>query len=256
VGLIMAAILMLGGPTNFLSRNNRYYTHFPSSEGLLPGSKAVIGGMQVGVVESVDLDAQTHDVKVAISVVRKYAEWVRKDSTIEIATQGLLGDKFVSISAGTPEQPILDDGAEIEAHQGKSLTEVIGKSDQMVNSLTSITKSLDRILQGFENNGRSDNFFRHMTVAAKNLSEASSKINEGLGDQQFKKVMKNLNATLEKINNGTGTLGALINDPALYYDARALLGGANRNKIVRNLVRKTIKDSEAKEAAEEEAQKK
>ena len=56
---------------------------------------------------------------------------------------------------------------------------------------------------------------------------------------------KNAADILEKVNNGTGTLGALVNDPGLYEDARALVGGANRNRIVRNLVRKTAKDGEA-----------
>jgi len=46
-------------------------------------------------------------------------------------------------------------------------------------------------------------------------------------------------------------LGALVNDPALYYDVRALMGGANRNQLVRTVVRKAVR--EADEAASEEA---
>jgi hypothetical protein len=38
----------------------------------------------------------------------------------------------------------------------------------------------------------------------------------------------------------------LVNDPALYDDAKALVGEANNNRIVRNLVRQTLKEKTAK----------
>jgi phospholipid/cholesterol/gamma-HCH transport system substrate-binding protein len=69
-------------------------------------------------------------------------------------------------------------------------------------------------------------------------------VNRELDGMKLKASTEQLHSILEKVNNGTGTLGALVNDPGLYYDARALLGGANRNRIVRNLVRQTIKDAE------------
>ena len=72
------------------------------------------------------------------------------------------------------------------------------------------------------------------------MGEASVKLNNQLDGMALKSAIKNLNAILEKVNNGTGTLGALINDPGLYDNARALVGGANRNRILRNLVRETV----------------
>jgi phospholipid/cholesterol/gamma-HCH transport system substrate-binding protein len=58
--------------------------------------------------------------------------------------------------------------------------------------------------------------------------------------------MKNLECITDKINNGTGTLGAMINDPGLYDNAKSLMGEANRNRIVRNLVRQTLKEADDK----------
>jgi phospholipid/cholesterol/gamma-HCH transport system substrate-binding protein len=78
-------------------------------------------------------------------------------------------------------------------------------------------------------------------------------MNDQLTDIHIKKTVTNLNQIFEKINNGTGTLGALVNDPGLYDEMRALMGGANRNRIIRNLVRQTIKESEEKNAAAQPA---
>src|SRR5277367_3149774 len=100
LGLIMLAILLLGGANSLFTRNNTYFSHFPSVEGLISGAKVVIGGLQVGTVDSVEFDAERKDIRVRIEVARKYAEWIRKDSTLEIMTQGVLGDKYISVTSG------------------------------------------------------------------------------------------------------------------------------------------------------------
>ena len=58
-----------------------------------------------------------------------------------------------------------------------------------------------------------------------------------------------LEAIMEKVNNGTGTIGALVNDPGLYDDLKSLVGGAQRNRLLRNLVRQTIKEGEPEQPA-------
>jgi len=46
-----------------------------------------------------------------------------------------------------------------------------------------------------------------------------------------------LNNILAKIDDADGTLGLLVNDPALYHELKALLGGAQRSLVVRSLIR-------------------
>lgn len=257
LGLIMLAILVLGGNENLTVRKARFSSHFPDVEGLINGAKIVLGGLQVGTVESVEFDNEAHDIKVSFSVSRTSAEWIRKDATAEIATQGVLGDKYVLIKPGTKTEPQLPEGSEIASAPAQSITQFLSKGDQLMANLTSLTATLDKILKGFEHNGRSEQFFSSLTATSKNLSLVSEKLNKEMeGGLYLKSSLKNLSGILEKINNGTGTLGALVNDPGLYDDAKALMGGANRNRIVRNLVRQTIKDSEAATAKEEKEQKK
>ena len=58
-----------------------------------------------------------------------------------------------------------------------------------------------------------------------------------------------LRATSEAIESGDGTIGLLARDPALYEDLRAIVGGAQRNKLLRAYIRKTVQASEADDAA-------
>ena len=87
---------------------------------------------------------------------------------------------------------------------------------------------------------------RPITIpAGTEVSVASHEITVKGKGGTLKKTIHDVAQIVEKINNGSGTLGALVNDPSLYEDARSLVGGANRNRIIRNLVRKTTKDGDA-----------
>jgi len=244
LGLIMLAILVLGSTENLLSRQSKYSLYFPSVEGLIPGAKVILSGVSAGTVQEIDLDESRRQVRVNIAIAKKYTAWIKKDSTAEIATQGVLGDKLVVLTLGSIDQAVLPSGSEIPSKSSQDLTQFLSKGDKLMSSLTSLTSSLDHIVKGFDFNGRSDTFFQGMAATAKNMAAMSGKMNEEFDGIHLKSATKNLDAILAKINDGTGTIGALINDPALYDDLKALLGGANRNRIIRNLVRQTIKGGE------------
>jgi phospholipid/cholesterol/gamma-HCH transport system substrate-binding protein len=246
LALIMTAILMLGGANSIFTRHNKYTVHFPSVEGLMIGAKVLLGGINVGTVSTIEFDPALKSIKVTTEVKKSFEEWIKHDSTAEILTQGVLGDKYISIAPGSAESQPLKSWDEITTKPTKGLAEFLSKSDQLMVSLNSIAQNIDQILKTFHAKNRSEMFFDGMANTAKNLSEVSKKLNGELDSIQLKSAVKNLNSILEKINNGTGTVGALVNDPQLYYDAKALVGGANRNRIVRNLVRKTIKEEEKK----------
>jgi phospholipid/cholesterol/gamma-HCH transport system substrate-binding protein len=252
--LTMAAILILGGADSIFKRTNTYYTHAPAVNGLIIGAKVVIGGLSIGTVTDIQFDPEIKDIKIELKVEKKYEEWIRKDTTAEMMTQGVLGDKFLSVSVGSPNEEMLKKGDVIPNKPAQDISQFLSKGDQIMIHLSSISKSLDQVLKTFNTGNRPEIFFKGLTETSKNLAGISEKLN----DSPLKNSMKSLSGILEKINNGTGTLGALVNDPGLYYDVRALMGGANRNRIVRNLVRQTVRDGEeaGEEAAKEEKKKK
>jgi phospholipid/cholesterol/gamma-HCH transport system substrate-binding protein len=251
LGLLCLAILFLGGADSIFTRYNRYSIHYPSVEGLMGGSKVMLGGVNVGVVRGVEFDTQTSDIRVDIQIKREYARLIRSDTAAEIATLGMLGDKYISLTAGSPtseETPI--DGS-IAARESRDLSQFINKGDNLMVIVTRLATNIDRLLQKLETGNKGEMIFNGLAETSKNLATVSSRLNGDLEKAQLRETLKNLNQIVAKVNNGTGTLGALVNDPALYYDVRALLGGANRNQLVRNVVRRAVR--EADEAARDEA---
>jgi phospholipid/cholesterol/gamma-HCH transport system substrate-binding protein len=53
-----------------------------------------------------------------------------------------------------------------------------------------------------------------------------------------------LNSILAKIDRGEGTFGLMLNDPTLYEEIKMLVGGANRSRVVRGMIRMVSPDEQ------------
>jgi phospholipid/cholesterol/gamma-HCH transport system substrate-binding protein len=84
-----------------------------------------------------------------------------------------------------------------------------------------------------------DGVFKAVDAIA-NLNKASADITAAAAD---------LRLVMDRIEKGEGTVGALINDPGVYDDLRALLGRAKRNRVLRGVIRHTIDKNENIEEA-------
>ncbi len=248
LALILGAILILGGQKSFFKSTRNYTAHFSKVDGLVQGAKVLMGGLLIGNVEKVDFDAEQRNIIVHLSVLTKYAQWVRKDSSLEIMTQGVLGDKYLSLLAGSAAEAEIPANGEINAAVSRDLTQLFSTSEKLVHTLGSVAVTFDRILGTFEQNGRAGRIFENLAISTKHLGDLTEKVNRDFDSGKIKSSITHLNSILEKIDNGQGTLGAFINDPQVYDDTKALVGQTNRNRIMRNLIRQTIKESDKPQA--------
>lgn len=241
VGLFMVAVLLLGGNNPFWSTERRYVVYYNEVSGLIPGAKVVLNGIRVGAIGSIDFDIEKNSIRMRLDVNSKYANLVRKDTTATIATQGVLGDKFINLKAGTQTEPEVPDGGELQTGTGTDLSGLLTSSETLITNLNSAVRTLDTILKNLERKDRSNRIFEGFAQTSENLSVVTDKL---------KTTADTLNSVLKKVDGGKGTLGALVNDPELYDDVKKLLGGVSRNRVLRNVIRQSVKDSEAKDAEE------
>ncbi|MBI2712132.1 MAG: MCE family protein [Bdellovibrio sp.] len=250
LALVMSAVIMLGGTDNLFARKVRYHSKFDSVDGLVSGARVILGGVPIGTVEDIAFDNQLRKIIVTLAVSKNSEDWIRKDSSVEIATQGVLGDKYLTVNVGTMENPVMPPGSEIPVTTGKDIAHFLNKGDQLIASLLSISSSLDRVLKSFETDHRNEAFFKGMAESSKNLAQLTDKMNREMDNIQLKKAISNMAQITDKLNNGSGTIGAFINDPSLYDEIKALFGGVNRNRIIRNLVRQSVTESSKPAASE------
>lgn len=254
ISLIMLAILLLGGVESFLSKQITYTARFTNVDGLIDGAKVTLNGIHVGIVKSVQFDTEKSNIQVTMLINEKSTNLIREDSEAQITTQGLLGDKFISINTSLTDSKILPPGTEIKTAPVKGISQIVSSGENAMDTLKSALHRMDNILKSFERDNRSEIFFHGISQSAKNLDGVTQKLDSQLNGLKLNSAINSLDSILKKIDSGKGTLGALINDPELYTDAKALVGGVNRNRIMRNLIRKTIKDSDQQSSEENKQQ--
>lgn len=98
---------------------------FSRVDGIAVGSQVRLAGIKVGTVTEQHLDPKDFRAVLAISIDRTIQ--VPEDSAIKIASDGLLGGKYLSLEPGGADQ-MLKAGQEIKFTQGSiDLLDLVGK---------------------------------------------------------------------------------------------------------------------------------
>ncbi len=98
------------------SNGDRYHllAKFDNISGIAPGSDIKISGVKVGIVEDQFLDQQTFRAVLKMAINKSVK--ISLDSSAKVASDGLLGSKFLAIQPGGDEEN-LKDGEEIKFTQ-------------------------------------------------------------------------------------------------------------------------------------------
>lgn len=248
VALIMFTIVLLGGGRSIFQRTVEFESKFPQIEGLVEGATVKMSGVRVGKVLKIKLIKDTGQVIVRFNVNSQFRDAVRKDTSVGIQTQGVLGDRFIVLIPGTESNEIAESGSELKSEMPKEFKDYLNTADEVLGRLKNSLFQIETILSNFNRENRSDVFFKNITGLSTNLNE---------GTKGLHLSVNHLNSIMKKIDMGQGTIGALINDPSPYDDVKALLGGANRNRVLKYFIKKTVEDSRevAKKAKEQQAKK-
>ena len=105
-------VFLIGNKDFLFSSTYRLKAEFQNVAGLNNGAAVRIGGIHQGTVKEIDLPSQADGkVTVVMNVKSETRNIIKKDSRASIKTEGLLGDKYVEISFGSPKaDPIGEDG--------------------------------------------------------------------------------------------------------------------------------------------------
>jgi len=242
VALFIASIIMFSGTRSFLHSYVPFHVHLKSAQGLARGSVVSLSGMDVGNVQQIKFD-DTSMMDVRVDVLAEVAHRITKDSTASIRTQGALGDKYIYIVPGGPEDTPLAIDGDIKTESQQDLLEMLtsGKGPDLSVMLATV-KELNQLLNSLNSNDRMAKLIDNLAMASQGLAKLSTE--PGIHDS-----FTHLKSVLQKIDDGKGTLGLLINDPALHDRLMSLLGDEPRNRYLKPLLREAIKQNEQNQRA-------
>ncbi|MFZ5451222.1 MAG: MlaD family protein [Thermodesulfobacteriota bacterium] len=200
---LLVMVVIIAQQERLWEEHVEYKAIFKNISGLKVGSEVRLAGVTVGNVRGINIDPQGKII-LTFEVVGKYRSQIRQDSRATIGFQGLLGDKSLDLSAGSPTQPEIPPEGTVTSIEPFDITELISKASPTFENVQKVL----------------DNLFK--------ISEAMTKPG---GD--FNKSMLQLSQIVTKINQGKGTVGQLLNDPVLYREAAQAM--VNIRKFARNL---------------------
>ncbi len=231
LGVLLWASLSGTGTSIFQSKG-LFVCYFPNVNGLLPGAPVWMSGVEVGNVkniEFVNLDS-TRIVKVTCRAKKSIWKQLTPGTQVQLGTIGFLGDKYVEIIPSLKPGEPLAEGGELPIRDAGSVEGLFKEGEEALSEAGDIMSSLDSILlrinRGEGSMGKivtKDEFYVQMTKLLTNLTALTGDLqkNQERLVSSFEKTSNAMGSLSEKVDQNSGTVGRLFNDPHLYDNLSA-----------------------------------
>jgi len=255
--ILMVATFYVTG-VGFLGPKYHLYAHFSEVAQLKKGAPVDLDGIEIGNVKSLSLNRNAKDrsqsVTLSLEIDKRYQNEIRTDSTATLATQGLLGDRYVTITRGITGSVIPQNG-EIRASEPKAIQEVVERSADLMDNLNELTGDVRQVVDQIQNGRGTIGKLMNDPSMYNNLNDTIAKLNsvvtavqQGRGtagkllssDELYQKVdatMSDVQDMTSAVRQQKGSLGKLIYDPGVYDEIKgvaqksdALLGDVRAGK--------------------------
>ena len=209
LALFATGLFMIGNRHEAFARHLELYTEFADVSGIVPGAKVQVAGMDAGEVLAMNVPkTPPAKFRVKLRVNQKFSGLVRADSVVTVGTEGVVGNRFLEISAGSSRAPAVATGGTlkgIEPTDFSALLELAKGTIVNVDKTVSNANSLVTNANGL------------ITSVAGNLNATLDKT---------KLIMSNANDVVTGLKEGRGPAGMLLRDEALADQVRQAVANA------------------------------
>src|SRR6202521_5713134 len=249
--LLVVVIFYVTGPSA-LGPKYRLHAFLPEVDGLTVGAPVRLDGLEIGNVEKIagaarkpgERQAKDRNIRVDMRVRQQFQEYIRSDSSAGLITEGLLGSRYVDIDRGYVGR-ILKNDDEIPGREEKALKEVVERSADLMDNLSSITKQASAVLTDVRNGRGSlgkfmvdETAYNHLNNSLDNVDRMMANLQAGKGtlgklitdDEMYNRVDSvagRVDNVLEAVQNQQGTLGKLVYDTEMHESAKKLIDNSN-----------------------------
>lgn len=204
LGVLAVAIYKLGQAANLFHRRYELVAYLPNANGLVAGGTVLLAGQFAGTIKSIDFlpvdNDTTRNLRLRMAIDGSLRDQIRSDSKAKVRTLGLLGDKVIDISIGTPRYGVLREGDTIAVSPSLDYEAVLAQAAGAVNDMVDLTHDLRALTTG---------------ILDGKGTVGQLMTNRALYDQ-FVGTMSRANTMLTKLQNPNGTFARLLDDPTLY----------------------------------------
>ena len=208
LAFLILLLYMIGKNRNLFGATFTLKAHFKNVQGLTPGNNVRYAGIQVGTVKKITIldDGQ---IEVELLIENKMKQYIRKNASATIATDGLMGNKVLNIVP-------LQGNADLIAPGDTLATQALPGLDNMVNTFSGTNNDLAVIAAELKNTMMRINsstalwellndssLSRNLNLSMANIRSATARANTMVND---------LDGLVLDVKSGKGSLGAILTD--------------------------------------------
>ncbi len=223
-GLLLFAVglFLIGNRRMLFSDTFEAYAEFANLAGLQGGAKVRVAGLDAGEVETIHVPSNpSARFRVKLRIRQDLHPLIRVDSVASIQNDGLVGNKFIQVEAGTDQAAIVADRGTIQSREPFDLAEMMQRMSQAVDLATTtiaeVKGHVEAALATVTATGHEAQLF---------VNELRSDTRRIMADAQ--KVSQDVNAMIAGVRQGRGNIGRLLNDDALYVSAKNIITQAEK----------------------------
>ncbi|MDD4599382.1 MAG: MlaD family protein [Lentimicrobiaceae bacterium] len=234
LALFVIAIFIIGKQQNLFNPVFKLTATFRNVSGLQVGNNVRFTGINVGTVDNIKI-INDSTVLVEMLIKKDVQPFIKADCQVAIGSEGLIGDRLLTISYGSSDAPMAKNGQQLISKDPVETDAIIASLETTSESVEVVALQLAEIMTKINNGKGTLGRLIQDSVIAENINETIENFktsSEGL-DQTIEATKENVFAFMEslqktaaktevasnqlgeimvKINTGQGTLGMLIQD--------------------------------------------
>jgi len=241
--VFVLGIFTLGGQKKTFAHNIHVSSVFDDVAGLKKGNAVWFSGVNVGTISSIRFTGVSQ-VEVQMNVDENVQQYIHRNASVKISSDGLIGNKIIVIDGGSPQAPVVEDGAVLQAEKLLSTDDIMKTLQQNNQNILAITTDFKKV--------------------SANLAQGKGLVGALMTDSalalKFKSIVTNLNNTTastmrmatelnrfgDKLNTKGGLADKLLTDTMVFAQLKASIAqlkqtATNASALADNLNRASNK---------------
>jgi phospholipid/cholesterol/gamma-HCH transport system substrate-binding protein len=225
--LFSVGLFLIGDRRMFFNKTFEVRSEFSRIAGLQTGAKVRVAGLDAGEVTAIHVPTGPgRKFVIAMKLRENVRPIVRTDSVASIQNDGLVGNKFVQIEAGTDAAPVVAEKGSIRGEEPFDLSDLLQKMSETIDvandTIATVRTELEETLMSVTDTARSaQTVVRDVSADVRAIAASGQKVTSDVST-----IVANLKA-------GRGSVGKLLTDDTLYRQVRDISEQAQ--KAVANL---------------------
>lgn len=220
--LFAVGLFMIGNRRDLFGDTFKVYAEFATIAGLDNGAIVRVAGLQAGEVEAIHVPASPSGrFRVRMRVREDLHPLIRLDSVASIQNDGLVGNKFVQIEAGSEQSALVADEGTIQSREPFDIADLMAAMSETIDAVNRAILEVQVELDGALNS------ISATAHTAKTLMDDVGRDARSIM-ASGESVASDLRAMVADVKKGRGTVGQLLTDDALYQRAKAIASEAEQ----------------------------